>query len=80
MYFLPDSLLFQRGNTDQVIGIGRMERNLYIIEIMAENHFCHFFREKKYEPREVASVSGTSLYLYSIAHEASQRTISSRNC
>lgn len=44
--FYQTHCVFQKGNTNQVIGIGKMERNMYIMDAVEENHFCHFFRTK----------------------------------
>lgn len=44
--FYQSHCVFQTGNSEQVIGIGKMEKNLYVMETVSENHFCHFFREE----------------------------------
>lgn len=42
--FYPTHCTFQRGHNDQIIGMGKMENNLYVLETVVENHFTHLFR------------------------------------
>lgn len=44
--FYKSHCLIQRKESDQVLGIGRLHKNLYILESTVENHFCNFFNSK----------------------------------
>lgn len=37
----------QRIHDNRVLGIGKMEHNLYILNTIVENHFIHFLRTKE---------------------------------
>lgn len=44
--FMPGHCLLQRQETDGIMGIGKMLGNLYVIEIVMENHYCNLFNPK----------------------------------
>lgn len=45
--FYKSHCLIQRKDSEQVLEIGKLEKNLYVIESTVENHFCNFFNPKE---------------------------------
>lgn len=45
--FYRTHCLIQRKDSDHVLGVGRVEKNLYMIQSTVENHFCNFFNPKE---------------------------------
>lgn len=45
--FYQTRCMFQKMSNEKVIEIGKMERNLYVVDAVVENHFTHFFRAEE---------------------------------
>lgn len=46
VHFLRANLI-QRKDTDHVLGVGKLYKNLYVIESLVENHLCNFFHPQE---------------------------------
>lgn len=45
--FLPSHCLIQGKDSDKILGIAKMIRNLYVIEGVVENYYCNLFDPRK---------------------------------
>lgn len=45
--FLPSHCMIKKQEIDEIMGIGKMTRDLYVIEATLENHYCHLFNPKE---------------------------------
>lgn len=46
--FLPSHYLIRKQESDKIVVIGKMVKNLYVLEIVVEKYFCNMF-----DPREM---------------------------
>lgn len=58
-----------------MLGIGKMVKNLYVIESVVENHFCNFFKPQDMTVDKWHAFFRTSLLNYNEAHDLAEWTV-----
>lgn len=50
--FHPTHCIFQRNNTDQVVGIQKLKGNLYVMDTVTEKYYLSFFNPREMDVRD----------------------------
>lgn len=63
-FFYPTHCVFQKQQTDQLMGVGKMKNNLYIIESIIEKFYCSLLNPNSMTVQDLACLFGTPFYFH----------------